>query len=210
MAKIHNGLNTSWLGDAVKRALNASKSDGTVERFGETLTPVMNPWGMPEWAALRGEQLCAVRTFQGAIAAEFSAVALMNPFDSKAIIVVEAVTTSTSVVTQNVRIEIVADTVIAGTLGTLTNPTCARDRRFKGISTLSRATFRQGTDPTNTFGAQLEEVSVVAGAVPQFIVSMPLILKPGDDAVVIGQTVNSALSVNWGWRERQAFIGELA
>lgn len=212
MAKVHNGLNNSWLGDAVKRAINASKSDGTVERFGETLMPVLNPWGMPEWAAIRGEQLCAVRTIVTAVAAEFGAIALMNPIGSNLIVVVEAVDFQCTTTGLKAFLEVVPDTTIAATLATVTNPTCARDRRFKGLSGLSRATFRQGTDPTNTFGAQLESqnyASVGASFAP-FVTSLPVILKPGDDLMVIAQVVNLALEVNWGWRERQAFVGELA
>jgi len=210
---IHNQLQRSPIADAVKRAIGQHRQgEGGLERWGETLTPIVNPWGMPEWAALRAEQLCAVRTFVGAVAAEFAAVALMNPLGSNTIIVVEAVSFISSGAAR-AFLEVVADSVISGTLGTLTNPSCARDRRFKGLTGLSRATFRQGTDPTNTFGAQLEDTTqtgTVAAPATSFVTCLPVILRPGDDLLCIQQTVNLTLTVNWGWRERQAFPGELA
>lgn len=208
---LHNQLRRAWLGDAVKKALGVHTStEGGLERYGETLTPVMNPWGMPEWAALRGEQLCAVRSFVAGVAAEYGGVALMNPAASNSIVVVEAVSILSGAA-EYVYLEIGVDTLYSGTYLTLTNPSCARDRRFKGLSGLSRATFRQGTDLSNTFGAQLEQSGTNTGFAPNsFTTSLPVILRPGDSLAVIGQTVNTSLTVSWGWRERVAFPGELA
>lgn len=210
MADIHNALKRSVVADAVKKAIGQHKQgEGGLERWSETLQPVVNPWGMPEWAALRAEQLCAVRTNSAAVAAEFGGVALMNPIGSNAIVVVEGV----SVLGGGAMLallEVVADTVIAATYTVVTNPSCARDRRFKGLSGISRATFRQGSDPANTFGAQLEQLGVSTTTTQGFQTSLPVILRPGDDLVVIFQTVNLTGNVNWGWRERQAFPGELA
>lgn len=212
--QLHNALKRSPIADGVKKAIGQHKQgEGGLERWSETLQPIVNPWGMPEWAALRGEQLLAIRSAQTLVAGEFSAVALMNPLNSNTIVVVEAVSVACAGAAMGVFLEVVADTVIAATFGVLTNPGCARDRRFKGLSGLSRATFRQGTDPTNTFGAQLENQSALpqpANPWTPFVTSLPLILRPGDDCLVIGQTVNTQININWGWRERQAFPGELA
>lgn len=213
MADIHNALKRSPIADGIKKAIGQHKQgEGGLERWSETLQPIVNPWGMPEWAALRGEQLLGVRTFQAAVAAEFSAIALMNPLGSNTIVVVESVSVGSGTL-HTTFLEVVVDTTISGTLLVVTNPTCARDRRFKGLSGLSRATFRQGSDLSNTFGAQLEQqtaVSTAASPLAAYQTALPLILRPGDDALVISQTVNIQLSVCWGWRERQAFPGELA
>lgn len=210
--QLHNALKRSPIADGVKKAIGQHKQgEGGLERWSETLQPIVNPWGMPEWAALRAEQLCAVRNLVGGVAAEFGGVALMNPAGSNTLVVVESVMVATSAATIAFFLEIVADTSIAATLTTVTNPSCARDRRFKGQSGLSRATFRQGTDLSNTFGAQLEATTMVTNTAPvSFIASLPVILRPGDDLLLIAQTVNVAFSSNWGWRERQAFPGELA
>lgn len=213
MADIHNALKRSPIADGIKKAIGQHKQgEGGLERWSETLQGVVNPWGMPEWAALRGEQLCAVRGFVAAVAAEFGGMALMNPANSNLIVVVEAVSFVSATGSMRAHLEVMADTTIAATYTVVTNPVVARDRRFKGISGLSRATFRQGSDLNNTFGANLE-VNIQSGPTlspnPWFT-CLPVILRPGDDLVVIGQTVNVAFDVNWGWRERQAFPGELA
>lgn len=212
--RLHNALKRSPIADGVKRAIGQHRQgEGGLERWGETLQPVVNPWGMPEWAALRGEQLCAVRSFQAAVAGEYGGIALMNPAGSNTIMVVEDITVATDVVAMNMNLEVVADSTISGTYAVVTNPSCARDRRFKGTTGLSRATFRQGTDPANTFGAQLEQQSALVGpAAPttRFQVALPCIIRPGDDLLVVGQTVNVQFRASWGWRERQAFPGELA
>lgn len=206
--KLHNALKRGWLTHAVTRALGEGDSEGAVERFGETVTPVVNPWGMPEWAALRGEQLAGCRTFQNLVAAEYAAVALMNPAGSGMIVVVEAISFNAGATAQ-AQLEVVADSVISGTLLTVTNPSCSRDRRFKGISGLTRATFRQGSDAASTFGAQLETQGFTGSLFSQFVVGLPLILRPGDDCLVVLQTVNLAMTVCWAWRERLAYPGEL-
>lgn len=212
MAPIHNALKRSPIADGVKKAIGQHKQgEGGLERWGETLTPIVNPWGMPEWAALRGEQLAAIGSFQAAVAAEFSGIALMNPADSKTIVVVEAVSFNATAAAQ-AWLEITVDTALAGTFTVVTNPAAARDRRFKGLSGLTRATFRQGSDPGNTFGARVEvqNYPAVGAAFSPFQTALPVILRPGDDLSVIIQTVNIAAFINWAWRERQAFPGELA
>jgi len=207
---LHNALKRSPIADGIKKAIGQHKQgEGGLERWSETLQPIVNAWGMPEWAALRGEQLCAVRSLQAAVAAEYSGIALMNPLGSNTIVVVEAVNFAMGATAQAL-LEVVVDTVIAATYTVVTNPGCARDRRFKGVSGLSRATFRQGTDLTQTFGAQLERENFTAANPLIPFIALPVILRPGDDLVVIGQSVNLTLDVNWVWRERQAFPGELA
>lgn len=211
MTDIHNALKRSVVADAVKKAIGQHKQgEGGLERWSETLQPIVNPWGMPEWAALRAEQLAAVGAFQAAVAAEFSGHALMNPAGSNTIVVVEAVS-FIGTTTVQAWLELTVDTAIAATYTVVTNPSAARDRRFKGISGLTRATFRQGSDASNTFGARLEVQNfTAAGLASSFVNSLPVILRPGDDLVVMLQTVNIGAFVNWAWRERQAFPGELA
>lgn len=210
MAQIHNQLRRTPLGAALKKAIGDQKGgDAGLERYGETLQPTIDLWSLPEWSTIRQERLSAVRSFQGAIAAEFGGVAIGNPVGSNAIVVVEAVTFQAGTA-MSVFLEVLADTVISGTLAVVVVPGSQRDRRFGGGNP-GRAFIRSGTDPTNTFGAQLEvaTATLTGTELGQARVAVPIILQPGDDLLVIGQTVNVSMNVCFKWRERAAFPGEL-
>src|SRR5206468_4552428 len=82
-----------------------------------------------------------------------------------------------------------------------------RDRRWQ--STTGRTFQRAGTDVGTTFGVPLEQQVWSAGPDTNFVVGIPVVLKPGDDLLVISQNANISLSCNFRWRERVAFSGEL-
>lgn len=184
--------------------------DTALERLGETLTPILNPWGLPEWAKLRGEQLYSVRSFQAAVAAEFSGIALHNPAGSNTIIVVDAVAAGAGT-TMTVLLEIMLDSAISATYTVNANPASLRDRRFR-TSFSAVAQVRQGSDATNTFGAQLDTTTaptLPSAGSPSDFRALPVILQPGEALAVIGQTVNLSLVTVFVWRERAALPGEL-
>jgi len=206
MGRVHNELNRGDLSSALKLALGATKGEGGIERYGETLDPILNLWGMPEWAFLRNERLSALTSQQPAVAAEFGIVGIGNPLNSNTIIVVETVS-STSGAIISLRLEVVAHTVIAATVVTAAGVGSLRDRRFLGPG---RTHFVTGTDAAAPpFGATVEiRAPAAANHWVDFNV-LPVVLKPGDDLVVVGATVNNTVAVNFGWRERQAYPGEL-
>lgn len=210
MAPIHNALKRSPIADGLKKAIGQHKQgEGGLERWSETLQGVVNPWGMPEWAVLRGERLGAIRLFQAAVAAEFGAIALGNPLNSGNIVVVEGVSFNATTAALGAILEVVPDTTIAATLTVVAIPGSFRDKRFGGGNP-GRTFIRTGSDPTNTFGAQLEGQTHPGPAVAfSAFQCLPVMLRPGDDLMVIGQTVNLAMTVNFVWRERVAFPGEL-
>lgn len=208
---VHNVLRRAGTLIAGVRRMVGGQEDTSLERLGETLTPILNPWGLPEWAKLRGEDLYAVRTVQAAVVAEFSGIALTNPAGSGALIVVDNVQADGSAIV-NGLLEIMAITAISGTYLTATTPASIRDRRFRNVFSC-KAQFLQGSDAGNTFGAQLEQQTfkalATAGQTTRFT-NLPVILRPGDCLAVIGQTVNVGLTASWAWRERSALPGELA
>lgn len=180
--------------------------DTALERLGETLTPILNPWGLPEWAKLRGEDLYAVTSVQSAVAAEFSAICIENPVASNSLIVVDDVQVSAAGVNIPATLEIMLISAVSATYTVVARPASLRDRRFRSTFA-SKAQLRFGSDPSNTFGAQLAQIPVTT--LENAYRCLPVILQPGDLLAVIGQTVNSALRVNWVWRERAALPGEL-
>jgi hypothetical protein len=208
--KVHNQISRSAeLTAAVTAALGITKVEGGVERFSETVDLVMNLWGMPEWAFLRTERLCARSLFQTAVAAEFSMIALLNPVGSGHLAVVEAAHSSQV----NSKFQCCTEAELA-TLAGRTQVAHARDRRW-GRGALSAAgafnstcVVANGTDPTealNASGIFFETISVLG----QPAACVPVVLNPGHAFVISGSTVNTSLFGNLVWRERRAYPSEL-
>lgn len=78
MGKLHNELRRGPWSAAVTAALGDTR-EGGVERFSESLQPVMNIWDLPEWAILRREQLIYLHGFAPAVVGELSCVTFSNP-----------------------------------------------------------------------------------------------------------------------------------
>lgn len=204
---IHNQLqHGAELQNGIASAVGLSREAEGVVRLGETIDPTIDPWSQPEWAFLRSERLGAGRGFAAAVAAEFGIVCLGNAAGSGNIVVVEACSGVVGAGTATLQLEVVADTVVAATLSAAAFFVSGRDRRFG--STVGRTFLKTGTDPVATFGVQLEHQNTVNTAMVDFK-CVPIVLKPGDDLIVIAQTVNITLDVNFKWRERKAFTGEL-
>ena len=82
MSRLHNALTRGAISDALKRAVGDTRSQGGVERYSETLEPVLDLWSRPEWAILRDEILWGGASTQAAVAGELSFVAVINPLGS--------------------------------------------------------------------------------------------------------------------------------
>lgn len=79
MASVHNQLSRGPWTAAIKAALGVSRSDGGIERFGETLQPVFDLWSRPEWRLLRGEYIWGFARSVVAVVGEFSFVGIRVP-----------------------------------------------------------------------------------------------------------------------------------
>jgi len=204
---LHNALKRSPIADGIKKAIGQHKQgEGGLERWSETLQGIVNVWGLPEWAFLRGERLGAVKAVTTLVAAEFGIVGIGNPIASDAIVVVETVSVSTPTA-MTCQLEVVAHTAISGTVVSTTGMASGRDRRF--LSPGGRTFMVAGTDAGSSFGIPLEQRLSLTNQFVDFN-CLPVVLKPGDDLVIVGQTVNITINSNWSWRERKAFPGELA
>lgn len=176
-----------------------------LERYGETLTPTLDLWDLPEWAYLRREVLFGWEGSPAAVAGEFSGAALVNPAGSGTIVVVERIhahagatfATYLSYVTEAV----VTATFAAGALPVL------RDSR--NLNVPGRARFFTGSDPGFLATRQLENIFVAANTLTPFSTGLPFVLTPGYGLVVQAGAVNNAFAVSFGYRERTAFPGEL-
>jgi len=210
VGQIHNELRRGPFSAAMTAAIGDTRGGG-IERFGETLTPVLNLWDRPEWAYLRKEILFSDFLSSNALAGEFSAAAWSLPVNSKALMIVEAVTARSGAASvflgSNLR------SVIAGTLALGGGSVINRDQRVQDrpdvtpirVIEIERWT---GTDIGNTLGGNAEEVMTTAAAYSRFI-SPPWVIRPGGAIYVIGQTVNNSVQANIAGYYRQALNGEL-
>src|SRR5262245_18702964 len=66
------------LSQEVAAAAGAAAGDVGVSRVSESLQPIFDPWGRPEFQIVRGERLWAIRLLQAATAAENSFCGVAN------------------------------------------------------------------------------------------------------------------------------------
>jgi hypothetical protein len=196
MGLIHNELRRGPLGRAWKNALGISaQAEGGLERYGETLTPIADLWGRPEWAFLRSEQLAAGNATANAIAGELAYAALLNPAGSGALVTVESVRVFSGAA-MIVLLHILTDAEIIAA-GLVAQTTGSRDTRW-GLAGIRRMAV--GTHSA-TLGQLVDQVSAIGTDFRAFA-NLPIILSPGFNLVAIGQTVNTAMTTVWGWRDR--------
>lgn len=209
MSTVHNALRgVSSLLTAIRAAVGGD-AEVQVERLSETIYPQLDPWGMPEWAFLRREILAARRVNAAALAGEFSFAAFVNPAGSGALCVVEELTAAAAAAFV-FEVDAATEAAVTAT-GTLNAAGLARDRRAnRGATFATTLQTYTGTDAASFIGQAYERIaSSGANLTARAVCAVPLILPPGDGVVVIGQTVNTAITVCAKWRERRAFTGEL-
>lgn len=206
MGELHNEIRQGTLSVAATRALGVTRLGG-IERFSETITPVLNLWGMPEWAYLRGESLAAWSRFVAAGgAATFAGAFLCNPLANKLLVVVEAL--SGVPATTQLQLVMALDADVSGVYGS-SSFGALRDRRPVGrFPTVSTAIIRYGT-PAALPTSQIIEHQQSAAATTKAFLSVPIVLPPGTAVGVHDPVANEQLFANFTWRERPPYPGEL-
>lgn len=167
-----------------------------IERAGETITPVLDLWSRPEWAILRGEIPYAMWRTAPAVAAEFSAVALVNPATTRILAIVDACSMGQSAALQ-ARLFTATEAAIDATLGTILKGN-RRDTRLG--NTQSQCELLIGSDASADFGEDLEDRRVAVAEQLDFR-SPPIILQPGFGLVMGHTVVNTAVNGWFKWRE---------
>lgn len=203
MAQVHNELRRGPLGSALKNALGDTRSESMLERWGETMQPVLDLWAMPEWAYLRRDYLWSIRRVQGAIAAEFGGVAIVNPVGSKALLVLEGA----QITAAGAAGKFFLTHILAADVATYTKvgPLWTRDQRVGQLTAttgLVNAELYAGTDPVG-FAANAVEVIWCPTAGTSPFLTPPYIIRPGGGIAFECGTVNVAFdSAFWGrWRQ---------
>jgi len=209
MSSLHNALD---YGPEIGRSLGRFTGLGPLEegtiRLGETLTPVVDAFALPELSFLRNETLCAYSRFQAAVVAELCGVALVNPATSGLLVIVEGISSITAAGDIH-QVYMHLDSDIIGTLDSSSTGS-RRDRRGTGAPTVSRAVVRYGTDAAVSTGSILEQRRDNAAATAGMLTfqAPPIVLNPGVAVAVWNAATNTQVYVNFKWRERLARPGE--
>jgi hypothetical protein len=199
MSNLHNALRGEPISLSLRRMFGGDASL-SVERLGETLQPVINPWDHPECRYLRGEVPFSASSTLGATAAEFTGVALRNPSSSNVI----AVITEVSVAGAATMAFLGWGTSIASYGGTTT--LVSRDRRVSGVPHL---TCNHGSDTATQINGGVIERLQGAAAETRYFKAVPLVLIPGFVLIIENATVNLGLEFNYVGYARPVVTGEL-
>lgn len=205
MSHIHNALHrTTQLQRGFALAFGLENDQG-VERLGETLTPVVDLWREPEWAALRGVLLGARMRSAAAIAGELGFVTLSNPAGSDIIVTVDAVKIRNDGADAAFTVGELADSVAAAEEVSNARGS-SRDAR---IGTVTRAINRIGGSAAG-LGLSAAEAFRVTSLVEKFAgIAVPCVLTPGRAIAVECATANLTFSAGFRWTERPLISGEL-
>jgi len=203
VAQQHNELRRAGeIDHAVRAIVGETDSDAKVERFGETLTPVLNVWQLAEWSFLRNEVLWSVGPqSSAAVALQSSFVQVFNPLGSNRIEVVTGAVFKTTVGGTDINLAL-TDTI----RGASFDGAVALDTRFEeNVAPTGAITAR---DPLSCsfgslvppFGSDLliaQDDQVTAGIFQPFRNFPTIILAPGFGCVLSNSTVNLVLAVQF-------------
>lgn len=209
MAQVHNALDASLLGPAIRAAVGVRDGVSTVERFGETLQPTIDLYGRPEWSRPRGEDLWSMAIQVAAAAGLASMAYVVNPSTSGMLVCVQHWDLFTNTAQQGFYS--IASEAQVTALGLPFLPGYHRDLR--GTNSIAQkqtvSQLRYGTNvgaAGTNIGYQL--ISTSAGGFDGRR-DWSVILPPGTAFGFTAQVVNSVLAGTvWGW-ERKALRGEL-
>lgn len=214
MADVHNGIKYAT-GELQALALLAgvSRDQAGVERLGETLTPIIDLWRIPEAQWLRNTQYWAGRVSQAAVAAEGSMAAITNPASSNQLVVIEDITAADGTSAGNVILGLATEAQLTATLAF--GFASARDTRMASKNPGPATAYNNvnvglgnGSDPTLSFNSVLDEIRTAVIEMAEFK-SPPWVLAPGTGLWIQAGTVNHILFADFSGYVRQALPGEL-
>lgn len=200
MGHVHNALDRATdLIRGYRRALGIVGPDGGVERFGETLTPVIDLWDNPRWIALMGDNPQFGTLTVAANAGNRSMVQLMPSPTSKTIVIVHEIRCSAAF---NIRTHNTQTTE----LGAVTTQRGTRDPRAGSDNRVS-------LNGTNTAGAVVGNLRFHVPITP-FIFQQPIILNStgvfAASIVLDPNADNTAIIASLVWTLHDVFPGEEA
>lgn len=208
MPPIHNAIKYGTdLLRGYSRAVGLGEDEEGTIRLGETLTPVMNLWSLPEWSFLRGEAILGDTIQVAAGAATFnSGAAVVNPAGSGLIVIVDAITFIVAVVTNDMNLQLATEAQIDAAF--------VNDVTFERMDTRSahvsgRSFISHGNINSTAVGVNVETARAVPTSLYGRFAFLPVILAPGTGCVALQIDDAAAVRVSFRVRERRAVPGEL-
>lgn len=186
MGQIFNELTKSALGAALLNALGLK--EGKLERFGETLTPIIDLWGQPEWQLLRGEIPYARVVFPPAVAARFSSAEFVNATDDTLAVM--------GIILCGGSADMVVDSGGAIAANPVTTRGVCMDTRTKQLGAVSRCTITSGD-----VGAGVTLPQWRATAAQQL--PFRFVIAPGKKLFIVSTVANTAVTYEFIWTERR-------
>lgn len=195
---IHNQLtNYAQLLAGFRRMLGEMGGEFSgIERAGETLTPVMDLWALPEWALLRGETIFSRVALSPAVAARLSSVELVNPAASGILAVVLELA-----LTGAADVQVSVDSGVAIAANPVVSQGVANDTRWPQLGETSRCTLTTG-DVAGGIALPQDHITPTLRSI------RPYIIRPGTKLMAICGTVNTATRYNFLWTERPLLPNE--
>lgn len=213
--ELHNALTRGQLSAAMQRALGVSFDSAGIERYGETMQPVLDLWRQPEHSILRGDFRWAGQESVAAAVGEFAIWAVGNAPGSGGILVLERVGVRSGVAVNQIVAGIATRSQILVTLAAALAPNpIGVDNRNSGPNegtsarVIGQVEFFDGTDAASLPGTLIDAVEP-NGTTTAEMLNLPVILKPGTCYYVeqLGANVNLRVSSYGRWRK--ALPGEL-
>lgn len=210
---IHNQLSRGPFGRALKDALGDSKSEGGLERFGETMQPIIDLWSRPEFELLRGELLWSISLVKAADAANSGVVGIMLPQASKLICTIERISGRNSTAAAAALILSGLDRTTIAALGgfVLQSPPFFRDARASAVPFAQQAPVEAFTALTGliTLNGTMENIIMPAAVENKEFLTTPYVLRAGSAIFVQGGAINQQIVVSFAGRVRTALPTEL-
>jgi len=202
VGQVHNQLQQAGqLLGGIKAALGATDSEGGIERYGETLQPIVNIWDRPEWALLRGEILFSRQVTSPALAARNSVVELVNPSTSRKIAVVRLI----QLVQATGSVDFALDTGGSIAANPVTNRGVAMDMRFRQLGETSQCTIVTGDTAAGvTVNNQWRLREARIDSIP-----LGWVIRPGTKLFMATFGQLESMQLNLHFSERVPFPGEL-
>lgn len=206
MGQQHNELRRSPLSQALARAIGDTRYSG-LERYGETLQPVIDLWRLPEWAFLRREatgQRGIVVAAGGA--GTFAGFTLINPAGSGRLVIV--LSAQVAMAAGGTDFEVSQDdaATLNASFATALVAT-SRDTRLGEVNP-GMATVNIGNPAVFPVGNRLH-VGIGLVNTPIDLPVAGIVLSPGFGLLVQNGDDAALLRGSIAWRERVALPGEL-
>lgn len=209
---IHNQLSRGPWGRAVKDALGDSRAEGGLERYGETMQPVIDLWSRPDWELLRNEFLFVHTLVKAADAANSSVVGIMLPLASKLIVTLERISGRNSTNAGALILSGLDRTTIAALGGfALASQPFFRDARASAVPFAQQAPVETFTALTGLIplNGTMENIIMPAGVENREFTSTPYVLRAGGAIFVQGGAINQQIVITFSGRVRAALPTEL-